>query len=1136
MSVGTAIPMRQADWAETTKPRISGYEVMEICGEGAMGTVWRAIQLGTRRPVALKLMRSHVFASEKARLRFDREVELTARLDHPNIARIYDSGVHEGVFFYAMELIEGQPLDVYVQHKDLTHRQILELFQTVCEALEHAHLRGVIHRDLKPSNILVDKDGRPHVLDFGLAKAMLEETRVHDVSLEGDIAGTPAFMSPEQAAGLTQTLDTRTDVFSLGVILYRLLCGQPPHDLSGSYQDLMRRIVEQDPIRPRQACPELDRELEALLLKALARDREQRYATAGALAADIDNYLHGEPLMARVPTTAYFLRKRLRRYRLPLTIAAGVLLALLAVAVVAYVRIAQERNAAIAAEKAAEAQRQRAEAEARAAELARGQSLIRLGDMHAARGETLEALEQYQGAYRVLQPLGASRHAEIGIFEMLRQSPPPLITWKTAAGGAMDLTLLADGRTAVLACSDGSVRFWDLITGTLTRRVPTGSEMTTTIAVSADGRHLLTGGTNGKLALWSPDGEKVASFTAGDGWVRQVAISVDGTLAIASVGAPAVMLGGASDSLVLIDLRDGRQIFSVPADDMVSHVAISPDQTRVLAAGTKVTLRSSSDGRILATFAGHTGSITSAQFAPDGKRILTAGTDRTIRLWNGESPDDGAVLAQLPRAITSAMFAPDGRAIVAVTDDHVAYRLDAETGAILRRQAATVAGAVNTAGLSADGSLLVALSLEDELTVWDLHSIPEGAPLAPAGEPVRSIAFLADMPVLLGHAGERVIAWDVPTGRRLAIPDLDRRATAFALSPNGRVLTIADGRQMAVYDLRRSQWRNAGSELPADVSLMALSPNGQVIAAALADGRVITHDVLTSQRVELLSADTRHMVRTLAFTADSRRLAAGGVDRTVRVWDLVTGELIAQFAAHSQAINTIAMTEDGTWLASGSGNLPSRGSSQDYSIRLWPTDGTATSVIVGRHDLRVRSLAFIEPLKWLISSGDDGTIRLWDASPGSLGDRAIRTIGGHASAVGCVIIDRDGWRMVSADDGGAVRHWDFTLAARQLAVQPSLRSIGDHPTAQRNAASLRELGQWYALRGHWAWAIQAFQAAQARGADVTDLELARLCWQAGDAAKAVEAFDRAIAGASDDQLRYLQLCRDSAATDAANGQ
>jgi tetratricopeptide (TPR) repeat protein len=413
-------------------PEIEGYEITGRLGEGGMGTVWRAVQRSTRREVALKILARAALGSQKAQSRFEREVELTARLEHPNIARVYDSGIGQGVYYYAMELIDGADLADHVGSRNFTQRQVLELMRTICLAVQHAHQRGVIHRDLKPSNILVTEDGQPHVLDFGLAKALLGDDAGLSISMDGDVTGTPAYMSPEQAAGSTAATDTRSDVYSLGVILCRLLTGEFPHEYSGTRYEMLRRTAEEEPRRPRELNAEIDRELEAVLLKALAREPDDRYTSAGDLARDIGNYLSGDPLAARKPTTAYFLARRIRRYRAPVAVGLCVLIALAVMAVWSYARIADERN--LARDAAGRERQARLELEGKVlseqGKFAEAESVYR--DIHAARTlslgadhpKTLEALSdvavvlarqrEYEQAEKLARQVLAARVRVLG--------------------------------------------------------------------------------------------------------------------------------------------------------------------------------------------------------------------------------------------------------------------------------------------------------------------------------------------------------------------------------------------------------------------------------------------------------------------------------------------------------------------------------------------------------------------------------------------------------------------------------------------------------------------------------------------------------------------------------------------------
>jgi serine/threonine protein kinase len=297
---------------------IEGYKIVRELDQGGQAMVYEAIHLATKTKVALKVLPATRAASTKARRYFEREAELIAYLDHPNIVKIRENGTAHGGHFFAMEYIHGKPLDVYVSEKDLPFRNRVELFVKICDAMVYAHQHGVIHRDLKPGNILVDERGEPHVLDFGLAKIAGFLTRPGESimpTMTGQLMGSMVTMSPEQAGGRPELIDMRTDIYSLGVILYHMLLGRYPYDVYGATAQVLRNIQEEEPVRPRTIDRKFSPEVEAIIFKAIAKDPRKRYQSCTELKSDIERWLSGLPISVNSLNTVYVLRKIVARHR-----------------------------------------------------------------------------------------------------------------------------------------------------------------------------------------------------------------------------------------------------------------------------------------------------------------------------------------------------------------------------------------------------------------------------------------------------------------------------------------------------------------------------------------------------------------------------------------------------------------------------------------------------------------------------------------------------------------------------------------------------------------------------------------------------------------------------------------------------
>jgi eukaryotic-like serine/threonine-protein kinase len=393
-------------------PTLEGYDIVRRVGKGGMGAVYEGVQQATGRRVAIKFLLDADLASSSIRERFEREVAIVARLDHTGIIRVIDSGVKRGRYFYVMDFVEGVSLDTAFERLRGDIKQALRLIVDLCEIVDYAHQRGVLHRDLKPSNIIVDREGKPRLLDFGIAKSNEGDAgRGQALTFAGEggqsTIGTLAYMSPEQAAGQSHRASVRTDVYSLGVIAYECVTGQLPVPIDGSLREALTRVVEQEPVRPSTLANNITADLDAVLLKALEKAPERRYASASELAADLSRYLNGEPVTARHITQFARLVKWVNRNKAisaTITIAAATLVA---VSTLLIIQVLRERDDARQA--------------ANEARLAEQRAVLAFNDAKLQREQAVASAQEASENFDILRSILRSANSEAGGEVTVRQ-------------------------------------------------------------------------------------------------------------------------------------------------------------------------------------------------------------------------------------------------------------------------------------------------------------------------------------------------------------------------------------------------------------------------------------------------------------------------------------------------------------------------------------------------------------------------------------------------------------------------------------------------------------------------------------------------------------------------------------------
>lgn len=1027
-----------------------------------MGEVWMAEQTEPiRRRVAVKIVKPGL-DSRQVLARFEAERQALALMDHPNIARVLDAGsTSEGRPYFVMELVKGVPLTQFCDERDLAIPERLELFTAVCQGIQHAHQKGVIHRDIKPSNVLValyDGIPVPKVIDFGIAKAMGQQLTEKTVFTKfGAVVGTLEYMSPEQAELNQLDIDTRSDIYSLGVLLYELLTGSTPLGRETlqrvAFDEVLRRIRTEEAPRPsvrlgeiagrprdgsslgRRDSWNLSRrvrgDLDWIAMKALEKDRARRYETASGLAADVRRHLSNEPVAAGPPTAAYRLRKLLRKHRVAVGVAAGFLAVLMAATGVSLwwsVQARQERDVAMRAERAAKEARQEAEAralaEARAkreaevhrknAENALGLLRMQQAESFFAAGNSAGGLAQLAG---VLERDPSNRLAAERILSVLshralaRPAAPPVQLGARAVSAEF-----SPDRGRVAMAFGTSAQVWDIKTGT---------------AISG----ILAHPDPVWAAEFSPDGGRVITVSGREARIWDVRTSQE-------VVAPLVHSAEISSARFS---PDGLRVLTITRDRETTEDDFTVTElgaawvfegirvTNSPAAAMPVTRRG--QGRL--SIVGETPArpfknedrVESAQFSPDGRRLATVSAS-AVRVWDAASSDR---LSEIPRQddpFALVQFSPDGSRLATVAG-RVAQIWDPVSGALVAGPLVH-ASEVRFVQFSPDARSLVSASADGRAQVWDLATGSLGVGFAGHEGEVISAQYSADgQRVLTVSLDKTARVWESSSGRLLVEPIRHERRILCARfgAVGGDVLIATEDGVALAWSAENRRRRNRLLRHPAAVRSAAFSADGLRAMTVCEDRMVRLWNCETGWE---LARELRHRaeVNTAVFSSDGRWLVTASSDQEARVWDVQTGQAVPGRMTHRGAVLHAAFRPDGEQLVTAS---------LDREARVWETRTARLVAALVGHRGGLLWARFSPDGRRIATASSDRTARLWDASTGGEQNQ-LR----HDDDVFCVEFSPDGRRVATASRDRTARIWDAEfgrLLAEPCRHEGMVRSI-----------------------------------------------------------------------------------------------
>jgi len=1002
---------------------IGRYKLLEKVGEGGMATVYMAEQKRPiRRRVALKIIKLGMDTKQVIG-RFEAERQALAMMDHPNVAKVLDAGTTEtGRPYFVMELVRGLPITEFCDKNSLTTRERLELFTSVCQAVQHAHQRGIIHRDIKPSNVLVTlHDGEPvaKVIDFGIAKAVNQQLTEKTVFTRySQMIGTPEYMSPEQAEMSGLDIDTRTDVFSLGVLLYELLTGTTPFDseylLSKGYSEMQRIIREEEPIRPstkvstlgealtevakhRRTSPEIlcklmRTDLDWIVMKTLEKDRSRRYESVSELAADIQRHLQDEPVLAGRPSSVYRVQKFIKRNKVLVTSASVIVTVLIMATVVSLWQMVRANRAAnqLQIEKdRAEANEKHARLNLYAADMKAVQQNIEEGNLGAAQ----RLLHAYEGD---------DAKDDIRGWEWR-------YLWDRAQG---DQTSIYDEHEHTVTCvafspngkmlasggMDGLILVRDQIGKGLWRyRI---NAKVNSLSFSNDSRYLAVGHEHG-ARMWSTD-----NFTP----FKEITLSDESLFVAFSPTDSTVAFGYGSGPVKIWDYTGAKSDIHLGR----SHDSYPQEEQRWWASVAGCFVAFSSDGKHL------------VKYAAGGGRYEVWDIDTAQLVASLETPKDSFIIPQ-----GSATFLPGKRQLFV-------SRID--TGALLwdyQNQKRTVpingveGGKIVEATFSVDGTMMVTAGLDHTLRLWDVSETPfrEEACLLGHESEVWTVAFSPDGKELVsGGQDTNVMLWtslSAEVDRRIRRPfyqcipcfSADGQFIALAHQVSGKMRSMLYNVQGERFlDFEPSGYPILFSDNGREVFTIN-SAKGDASQAAIAKWSLAKSMQLWESEVGAIPTASPTAFPSICETRG--QMATGWSDGSVQVIDYKKRQLVRTWKVHDNAIGRVLLSPDGGLLfTSEETDTPN-----DRSAVMWRCSEDMNRIerlySIEGHQRAIVHAEFSPTNTIFATAGIDSKIMLWNTQTGAL----LRELVGHKEMVRGIAFSPDGRTLASASLDETVRLW-----------------------------------------------------------------------------------------------------------------